>query len=67
MDDSDLPNDRLWSVKDVSRYLGVPVATLYAWRSEGRGPASRRVGKYVRYLPEDVRRWVAEQPVGIPL
>ena len=25
----------------MSYYLGVPVATLYLWRSEGRGPASR--------------------------
>lgn len=24
---------RLWTVKDVAEYLGVPVGTLYDWRS----------------------------------
>ncbi len=51
--------DRLWSVQDVSAYLGVPVNTLYAWRSEKRGPDGRRMGRYLRYRPEDVRAWVA--------
>lgn len=55
----DRGEDRLWSVHDVSRYLGVPVNTLYAWRSECRGPVARRVGRYLRYRPEDVREWVA--------
>ncbi|TVT48390.1 helix-turn-helix domain-containing protein [Amycolatopsis rhizosphaerae] len=49
---------RLWTVEDVSDYLGIPVATLYQWRSKGYGPAGRRMGKYVRYRPEDVRAWV---------
>lgn len=51
--------DRLWSVADVSYYLGVPIATLYQWRCAGRGPRSRRVGRYLRYLPADVKGWVA--------
>lgn len=55
----------LWTIQDVSAYLGVPVGTLYAWRSENRGPASRRVGKYVRYVPAEVRQWVEDLPVGI--
>ncbi len=52
------PTDRLWSVSEVSYYLGVPVGTLYLWRSEGRGPASRRVGRHLRYRAEDVKAWV---------
>lgn len=52
------PVDRLWSVREVSYYLGVPVGTLYLWRSEGRGPASRRVGRHLRYRSEDVMAWV---------
>ncbi len=51
--------DRLWSVKDVSEYLGVPVHTLYAWRSAGTGPPGRRVGRLLRYRQQDVRDWVA--------
>lgn len=50
--------DRLWTVEEVSYYLGVPVNTLYLWRSEGRGPASRRVGRHLRYRSEDVKVWV---------
>lgn len=49
--------ERLWTVEDVAEYLGVPVKTLYEWRTKGYGPAGRRVGKYVRYKPEDVIAW----------
>ena len=27
-----VPDDRLWSVEDLSAYLGIPVPTLYRWR-----------------------------------
>ncbi|GAA3604331.1 hypothetical protein GCM10022223_19960 [Kineosporia mesophila] len=48
----------LWSVADVSEYLQVPVQTLYTWRSQGGGPPARKIGKYLRYLPDDVVAWV---------
>ena len=51
--------DRLWSVQDVSEYLGIPVQTLYAWRSAATGPPGRLVGRRLRYRPQDVRDWVA--------
>ncbi len=50
--------DKLWSVKELSVYLGVPVATLYQWRSRGYGPPGRRLGKHVRYVPDQVQDWV---------
>jgi predicted DNA-binding transcriptional regulator AlpA len=49
--------DRLWSVDDVSEYLGVPVKTIYRWRTLGYGPSGRRVGKHLRYRPNDVVAW----------
>lgn len=49
--------DRLWGVQDVADYLGVPVTTLYQWRYQNVGPRSRRVGRYIRYDPDDVRAW----------
>lgn len=55
----DAADDRLWSVQDVSAYLGVPVWTIYSWRSAGTGPPGRRMGKRLRYRPQDVRDWVA--------
>lgn len=59
MDATVEPEDRLWSVQDVSHYLGVPVSTLYQWRCTGHGPRGRRVGRYVRYLPAEVKAWFA--------
>src|SRR4029453_6288415 len=41
----DIPRDRLWSVEEVSYYLGVPVGTLYSWRGGGAGPRGRGVGR----------------------
>lgn len=38
--------DRLWTVHDVAKYLGVPVKTLYEWRTRDYGPKGRRVGRH---------------------
>jgi predicted DNA-binding transcriptional regulator AlpA len=57
--------DRLWSVQEVGEYLGVPVHTLYAWRTAGTGPPGRRIGKRLRYRPQDVRDWVASLPTEV--
>ncbi|HJP73494.1 MAG TPA: helix-turn-helix domain-containing protein [Pseudonocardiaceae bacterium] len=54
-------SEKLWGVGDVAEYLGVPVNTLYAWRTKGYGPTGRRIGKHVRYRPADVEQWVADQ------
>ncbi|MBK1785976.1 helix-turn-helix domain-containing protein [Prauserella sp. ASG 168] len=48
---------RLWTVDDVSDYLGIPVSTLYDWRTRDYGPPAKRVGKYLRYKAEDVTAW----------
>jgi excisionase family DNA binding protein len=52
---------RLWTAVDVSRFLGVPVGTLYQWRTRSGGPPAYRVGRHLRYDPAQVRAWVAEQ------
>lgn len=52
---------RLWSIKDVSDFLGVPTGTLYQWRTRGEGPPCIRLGKHLRFDPARVRSWVAEQ------
>lgn len=54
------PDDRLWSVQDVSYSLGIPVGTLYQWKVHRKGPPCRRIGRYLRYRPADVRAWVDE-------
>ncbi len=47
----------LWGPEDVADYCGVPVGTVYQWRKRGSGPPGRRVGKHVRFKPEDVEAW----------
>lgn len=52
------PNaDPLWTVDDVSAFLGVPKATIYGWRTAGKGPKGFRVGKHLRWHPPTVFEW----------
>ena len=53
--------ERLWSISEVSDFLGIPVATLHQWRYLGTGPDAFRVGKHLRYDPNAVRRWLVER------
>ena len=53
---TDLP--RLMSVREVSEYLSIPVATLYRGRHMGSGPKATRVGRYLRYSASDVADWL---------
>jgi Helix-turn-helix domain len=53
--------DRLWTVHDVSAFLGVPVGTLYQWRYLRVGPPAYRVGRHIRYDPAVVRTWLNAQ------
>lgn len=53
--------DRLWTIDDVSAFLGVPVQTLYQWRHRREGPPCMRLGKHLRFDPDQVRAWVANQ------
>ncbi|TDD22083.1 DNA-binding protein [Actinomadura sp. KC06] len=57
----DLARDRTWTPDEVARFLGVPKATLYQWRYLGIGPKASRVGRHLRYLPDDVIAWFREQ------
>jgi hypothetical protein len=49
----------LWSAADTARFLGVPVKTLYQWKWLGQGPPVRKVGRHLRYDPQEVQRWFA--------
>jgi excisionase family DNA binding protein len=50
-----------FSTEGLARYLGVPAATVKAWRHKGTGPRGLRVGRYVRYRRTDVERWLESQ------
>lgn len=50
--------ERLWTVEEVSDYLGIPVKTLYQWKWRGEGPPVRKIGRHLRYDPAKLRAWV---------
>ena len=53
--------DRLWTAEETAAYLQIPKATLYQWRYLGIGPKAGRVGRHLRYDPEDVKAWFRNQ------
>jgi excisionase family DNA binding protein len=55
----------LGTTPEVAEYLGVPVQTLYVWRTASKGPRGIKVGKHIRYRWADVDAWLdqhADQP-----
>jgi excisionase family DNA binding protein len=53
--------DQLITVQQLATWCQVPVTTIYRWRHVGTGPPGIRVGRFVRFDPADVRRWIASQ------
>jgi excisionase family DNA binding protein len=43
---------------EAAARLGLKVATLRAWRNQGRGPAYVRLGRAVRYLTADIEEFL---------
>lgn len=61
-----LPHDRLWSVEDLARFLGIATQTVYTAIHRRQYPEkipapSLRVMSRARWRPEDVHAWVAER------
>jgi excisionase family DNA binding protein len=56
---TDLP--ALLTIDEAAVYLRVPVQTLRRWRAQGTGPAAAKIGKHLRYRPDELDRWVKEQ------
>ncbi|RPE40742.1 helix-turn-helix protein [Streptomyces sp. Ag109_O5-1] len=51
--------------EDLVTLLRLPsVETVYQWRRKGIGPRGFRVGRYLRFDPDDVRAWVASLMEG---
>jgi Helix-turn-helix domain len=51
----------LWTAEETAQFLRVPKATLYQWRYLGIGPKAARVGRWLRYHPDDVIAWFRQQ------
>jgi Helix-turn-helix domain len=55
----ELQMNRLWSIEETAYFLGVSIDTVRTWRRLGRGPRGLRLGKHVKYRPQDVTAWLA--------
>lgn len=44
-------------IEELAEELGVPVRTIYAWRSKGQGPRGGTFGRHVRFRRDDVDAW----------
>ena len=55
----DLPP--LLDIRELSKYLGVPVSTIYDGRSRGIGPRAYRFGKHLKFAITDVTEWIEVQ------
>lgn len=49
------------TTEELADYLGVPVATVYQWRTKGTGPRAIKVGRHLRFRAADVDAWLDEQ------
>jgi hypothetical protein len=50
-----------WTPEQTATCLRVSVQTLYYWRRTDTGPPSHRVGRHLRYVPDEVMAWLREQ------
>ena len=58
------PRVPLAKPSQVAEYLQLDEKTLQNWRSLGKGPKYRPVGREVRYEWADVDAWWNAQPAG---
>jgi predicted DNA-binding transcriptional regulator AlpA len=49
---------------EAAARLGLKIATLRAWRHQGRGPAYVRLGRAIRYLVRDIDEFLTENRHG---
>ncbi len=57
---------RLLTTAEVAEYLAVPISTIHRWRYVGTGPPAIRVGRHLRFDPDDLDNWIAEQKNSQP-
>lgn len=52
---------RLLDVAGLAEYLGVPVQTIYYWRTMKTAPPAIYVGRHLRFREDAVLEWLAER------
>ncbi|TDE14977.1 helix-turn-helix domain-containing protein [Jiangella asiatica] len=49
------------TVTESADYLGAPVATIYDWRVDGKGPRALRIGRHLKFAVSDIQTWLEER------
>jgi excisionase family DNA binding protein len=55
--------DKWMTTTELSEYIDMPIATIYAKNSRGEMPPRYRVGKSLRYRLSEVDQWVTSRLV----
>ncbi|WP_233495612.1 AlpA family transcriptional regulator [Geodermatophilus sp. TF02-6] len=58
------PSDQWLTLEAIADELGVPLGTVYNWRTKGTGPVGYTVGKHVRVRRSDLDAWLAQRRDG---
>lgn len=54
--------EREWiGIDQLAEEIGVPIRTIYTWRTTGKGPRGATFGRHVRFRRSDVNAWIEEQ------
>ncbi len=55
-----MPRTDEWiGIEQLASEIGIPVRTIYAWRTRSLGPRGATFGRHVRFKREDVDAWIA--------
>ena len=49
------------SLESIAEELGMPIRTIYSWRSRGEGPRGYRLGKHIRVRRTDLEAWLEQR------
>lgn len=49
------------TVQQFAEEMGIPVQTVYRWRTEGKGPRAHKIGRHVRFSRHSVNEWLEQQ------
>jgi excisionase family DNA binding protein len=61
----DKPTDEMGGYAEASRWLGIPVGTLYSMVHHHRIPHIRLSGRMVRFRRSELDKWLAANSVSI--
>ncbi len=56
------PASREWlTLAQLAEEIGVPVSSIYNWRTKGGGPRAARFGRHLRINRADADAWIASR------